>query len=283
MRRRAGRGRGLCCAAGAQEAVRAPAAQQPPPRQRRSSDRALMTVPRASVRTVRIVGVERRATRTDALLHERDTIDGSTSSVARVAGDEAADHGAAERRGRLAPLRRARAPSASCRRSSRRSSSAPAACGARAASIAASQRRCRRGARACSANVTSRIAFATATPMAMIAPMNDCTFSVVRVTREHQRRRRPAPPAPSRRRRTRAAATGSWRPAAGRSRRPPRRRPAAMFASVSRIGAIWPRTVTVAPRGGVAGARDRLVDARRRRGRGPRRRRWPTASPSAGR
>ena len=35
--------------------------------------------------------------------------------------------------------------------------------------------------RACSANVTSKIAFATATPMAMIAPMKDCTFNVVRV------------------------------------------------------------------------------------------------------
>ena len=33
-----------------------------------------------------------------------------------------------------------------------------------------------------SAKVTSRIAFATATPMAMIAPMNDCTFNVVPVT-----------------------------------------------------------------------------------------------------
>src|SRR4029453_18186196 len=33
--------------------------------------------------------------------------------------------------------------------------------------------------RDCSANVTSRIAFATATPIAMMAPMNDCTFSVV--------------------------------------------------------------------------------------------------------
>ena len=36
--------------------------------------------------------------------------------------------------------------------------------------------------RACSANVTSRMAFATATPIAMIPPMNDCTFSVVPVT-----------------------------------------------------------------------------------------------------
>ena len=34
---------------------------------------------------------------------------------------------------------------------------------------------------ACSANVTSRIAFATATPIAMMAPMNDCTLTVVRV------------------------------------------------------------------------------------------------------
>ena len=32
-----------------------------------------------------------------------------------------------------------------------------------------------------SANVTSKIAFATATPIAMIAPMNDCRLSVVRV------------------------------------------------------------------------------------------------------
>ena len=40
--------------------------------------------------------------------------------------------------------------------------------------------------RACSANVTSRIAFATATPIAMIAPMNDCTLSVVRVDEQHQ-------------------------------------------------------------------------------------------------
>ena len=33
-----------------------------------------------------------------------------------------------------------------------------------------------------SANVTSRIEFATAIPIAMIAPMNDCTLSVVPVT-----------------------------------------------------------------------------------------------------
>ena len=42
----------------------------------------------------------------------------------------------------------------------------------RAASIAASSAVPPRR-RACSANVTSRIALATATPMAMIAPMND--------------------------------------------------------------------------------------------------------------
>jgi hypothetical protein len=35
--------------------------------------------------------------------------------------------------------------------------------------------------RADSANVTSKIAFATEIPMAMIAPMKDCTFSVVPV------------------------------------------------------------------------------------------------------
>ena len=37
--------------------------------------------------------------------------------------------------------------------------------------------------RARSANVTSRIEFATAMPIAMIAPMKDCTFSVVPVSR----------------------------------------------------------------------------------------------------
>ena len=47
------------------------------------------------------------------------------------------------------------------------------------------QRRARPARRACSANVTSRIAFATATPIAMIAPMNDCTFSVVPVSQQH--------------------------------------------------------------------------------------------------
>jgi uncharacterized membrane protein YraQ (UPF0718 family) len=36
--------------------------------------------------------------------------------------------------------------------------------------------------RVCSAKVTSRIALATATPIAMMAPMNDCTLSVVPVT-----------------------------------------------------------------------------------------------------
>jgi hypothetical protein len=36
--------------------------------------------------------------------------------------------------------------------------------------------------RYCSAKVASRIAFATATPIAMIAPINDCTFRVLLVT-----------------------------------------------------------------------------------------------------
>ena len=34
-----------------------------------------------------------------------------------------------------------------------------------------------------SEKVTNRIAFATATPIAMMAPINDCTFNVVRVKR----------------------------------------------------------------------------------------------------
>ena len=79
-------------------------------------------------------------------------------------------------------LRRGRAPSAPCRRSSRSWSSGSAAGGSRAPSTAASLRVARRAMRARSAKVTSRIAFATATPTAMIAPMKDWMFSVVPVS-----------------------------------------------------------------------------------------------------
>ena len=60
---------------------------------------------------------------------------------------------------------------------------------------------------------------------------------------QHRRRRRRRPRAP-------AAPTGSWPSAAGGSRRWPTARPMASPWSISRIGAIWPRTSTVAPRGG---------------------------------
>ena len=85
--------------------------------------------------------------------------------------------------------------------------------------------------------------------------------------REHRRHRRARPPA-------RAAATGSSPPAAGRSRRPRRPGPSAGRRTARCIGAIWPRTATFTPS---AAARRRrataCVDSRRRRGRGPRRRR----------
>ena len=97
----------------------------------------------------------------------------------------------------------------------------------------------------CSANVTSRIAFATATPIAMIAPMNDCTFSVVPVMSSatmtpHEHRRHGGEHDERELERLEVR-----RQAAERSRATAAASPTARLRSVSRIGAIWPRTVTV--------------------------------------
>src|SRR4030095_14469034 len=95
--------------------------------------------------------------------------------------------------------------------------------------------------RRCSAKVTSRIAFATETPTAIIAPMNDCTLSVV-----------PAPPNASTTPRSTAGiieritseARSDWKLATSS------RKITAMASSspnsrpdcVCRIGGTWPRT-----------------------------------------
>ena len=110
--------------------------------------------------------------------------------------------------------------------------------------------------------MTSRIAFATATPIAMIAPMNDCTLIVVPVAASMSTT--PARTAGTVETTTNASRS-DWKLAASRRKitTTATTSPAAMFLSVSRIGAICPRTVTVAPRGGVPARRDRLVDAPR--------------------
>ena len=118
------------------------------------------------------------------LLHERVDRRQHDQRGERGRG-QAADDRAAERRGRLrafADRERHRHHAGDHRRArhQHRPHARPRGVDGR---VAAASRRCRR---ACSANVTSRIAFATATPIAMIAPMNDCTFSVVRVASQHQ-------------------------------------------------------------------------------------------------
>ena len=113
---------------------------------------------------------------------------------------------------------------------------------------APSSRRC------CSANVTSRIALATATPMAMIDPMNDWRLTVVRVSQSISTT--PATTAGVVETTTSASRT-DWKLAVSSSRittidipRPmpsPRR--------ISSIGRICPRTSTVAPLGGAPARR----------------------------
>ena len=110
----------------------------------------------------------------------------------------------------------------------------------------------------------------------MIAPMNDCTFSVVRVSGEHQHDARQH----GRHRRDDDEREPKRLEVRGQQQKDHDDRddrPAVMFVNVSRIAAIWPRTATVAPRGGVAGARDRRVRPGRRRAPDPRRRRSPSA------
>src|SRR6185436_18930156 len=174
----------------------------------------------------------------------REYTDGSTSSVAAVAA--ARPPITARPSGAVAP---APSPKASA------IGSMPAIIAALV--ISTGRRRARAAAtagsaspvrRASSANVTSRIAFATATPIAMMAPMNDCTFTVVRVA--SSRRTTPASTAGTVDTTTNARRT-DWKFAAS-SRKittTATRSPAAMFRKVSRIGAICPRTLTDAPRG----------------------------------
>ena len=99
------------------------------------------------------------------------------------------------------------------------------------------------------------MALATATPMAMIAPMNDWMLSVVPVAQQGRAPRRPAPPAPRRRPSAPAGATGSRRSAAGRSPTHARpTRPKRQARGTSRAcGVTWPRTSHLArPAGGGA-------------------------------
>ena len=195
-------------------------------------------------------------------LHER--VDGRQHDQRGHGGEEqTADDRAAQRRG----LRRARpcpAPSGSCRRSSRRPSSGSRAAGRAPPSSARLATGRAVAPRALSANVTSRIAFATEIPIAMIAPMNDCTFSVVPVSssirstpqmhRRHRQRSRPSP----------AGTTENSPPATGRSRPPTAAVRSAGRTSVSSNAGTWPRMNTLTPRGGAPGARDRLPDLARR-------------------
>jgi hypothetical protein len=119
---------------------------------------------------------------------------------------------------------------------------------ARAASIAACNAVPACG-RKCSANVTSRIAFATATPVAMMAPMNDSTFNVVRV--KASIKTTPINTAGTVDTTTKAS-RNDWK-FADSSRKmttTATARPTPMLVSVTRIEEICPRTVTLAPRGG---------------------------------
>ena len=173
---------------------------------------------------------------------------------------EPADDGPAQRGRLFARPRPWPMPSESCRRSWRSSSS-----GSDAGDVGRRRRPRRSPAapsrRARSAKVTSRMALATATPTAMIAPMNDWILSVVRVTNKakrdagkHGRRRAARRPAP-------AAATENRPSAAGRSRSPP----AAGRPSVPRKFFRRPahRTFAAAARSGRGRRRRRRAAARR--------------------
>ena len=111
-----------------------------------------------------------------------------------------------------------------------------------------------------SAKVTSRIALATATPIAMIAPMNDWRLIVVPVSQSasddagHDRRASSET--------TTSARRTDWKLAVSRSRMTTMAmpRPIASPRRISRIGTIWPRTSTVDPAGGWPARGDRPVD-----------------------
>ena len=94
--------------------------------------------------------------------------------------------------------------------------------------------------RAFSANVTSRMAFATEMPMAMIAPMNDCTFSVVRVTRRIRMTPTMTAGTPDT---TANASRNDWKFAASRRKitRIASSRPLRRPESVSSKAGTWPR------------------------------------------
>ena len=107
--------------------------------------------------------------------------------------------------------------------------------------------RCRRS----SAKVTSRIELATAMPIAMMAPMNDCTFSVVPVERQQQHHAAQHGRHRDRARRAPAGTTGSSPASSRKIAATATQQPDAQAASRSpRAAAIWPRSVTVTPRGG---------------------------------
>ena len=111
-----------------------------------------------------------------------------------------------------------------------------------------------------SANVTSRIALATATPIAMIAPMNDWMLSVVPREPAARPPRPRRPPGGSARPPATAGSSGSWPPAAGRSPATATPSPAVRPPNSSCIGATCPRTATLTFGGGSPALADRLVD-----------------------
>src|SRR5207247_771173 len=100
-----------------------------------------------------------------------------------------------------------------------------------------------------SAYVTRRIAFATEMPMAMIAPMNDCTFSVVPVTSSINNTPQSTAGTAEM---TAKASRNDWKFAANKRKitRIESRRPLRRPSSVSSNAGTCPRLLTVIPRGG---------------------------------
>ena len=132
-----------------------------------------------------IVGVERRRDRAGAAL-QKGIDRRQHNQRGKGRRNQAADHGAAQRRRLFGRLRRTPAPSEACPRSSPTAVIRIARRRPRAAFERGVEARTPRRAGCISAKVTSRIEFATAMPIAMIAPMNDCTFSVVPGDQQHQ-------------------------------------------------------------------------------------------------
>ena len=247
----------------------------------RSGGRLRLFLP-VAVAALRVVGVQRRRTPA-APAHHHGEHGRQDQQRGQRGGDQAADDGPAQRGGLLAALAQAQrhrhhAGDHGAAGHQDRPQPAPGAVhgglGRRRSALAAMR----------SAKVTSRMALAIATPMAMIAPMNDWMFSVVPVDQQRHAPRPRSPPAPSRRPRQRQPQRLEVGGQQQEDRRPPARaRPSARPREHLAASAPPGR----APRPSHAARRRRrrpamaCVDAAGRPGPGPRPRCWRSCSPAA--